>query len=233
MFIILKMGDTFAETAARFGDFEDWTLWASGLSSDEALVVDPRSEEFPPLDGVQGIIITGSHDMVTHREPYVERTAEWLHEAAKAGIGVLGVCFGHQLIAQAFGGVVGDHPEGPEIGTVSISLTDEGREDRLLGALPETFLADVTHTQSVLKMPPDALLLAQNCYEPCEAFRVGQNIWGVQFHPEHTPDIIKDYILEQTDVLKDEPARVLADVCPTPYASSVIKRFVELSKAKI
>ncbi|MDR1975706.1 MAG: glutamine amidotransferase [Campylobacteraceae bacterium] len=223
MFVILKMGDTFRSCAAKYGDFEQWTIGALG-DGVSAIVVDPKKEPFPPLADIDGIVITGSHDMVTDRLLYMEKSSEWLKAAAAENIPIFGVCFGHQLLAQTFGGVVEDHPDGPEIGTVSINLTDEAKNDPLFKDLPETFLAHATHTQSVSKLPTDALLLAANCYEKCHAFRIGKFIWGVQFHPEHSTDIIKEYIAAQADNIKDLPI-VLREVCATPYANGVLKKF--------
>src|SRR5690625_6429331 len=68
---------------------------------------------------------------------------------------MLGVCYGHQLMAAAFGGHVDFHPEGRESGTLAVRLTETGRADALLGTLPERFYAHLTHAQSVLEAPSE------------------------------------------------------------------------------
>jgi GMP synthase (glutamine-hydrolysing) len=227
MFVILKMGDTMRECAKIYGDFEDWTLKAMDIAPNEATVINPKKQKLPELQNIKGIIITGSHDMVTNRADWMENSSAWLKDAASKNIPILGVCFGHQLIAQTFGGVVGNHPEGPEIGTVDINLNENAKNDALFSYLPQTFLAHATHTQSVLQLPKNATLLAYNCYEPCHAFRIGKNIWGVQFHPEQNADIMKEYILAQRDKLQNTVI-VLNEVRETPYANNLIKKFVKL-----
>ncbi|MDR1554681.1 MAG: glutamine amidotransferase [Campylobacteraceae bacterium] len=229
MFVILKMGDTMEECAQKYGDFEDWVLKTAKLDSKEVKTADPRKENLPDFNNIQGIIITGSHDMVTDKFDWIEKSQEWLREAAKNSVPILGICFGHQLLAQTFGGVVDNHSSGPEIGTVNIDLTDEAQNDPLFKDLPQTFLAHATHTQSVLKLPKNAVLLASNCYESCHAFRIEKNIWGVQFHPEHDTNIMKEYVNAQAKNIKNLPI-VLRDICKTPYANSLIERFIKFCK---
>lgn len=78
-----------------------------------------------------GVIVTGSHDMVTQHARWSERTAEWLLKAVRAAVPTLGICYGHQLLAYACGGKVGDNPEGLEFGTVVVA-DPGGHEDALL-----------------------------------------------------------------------------------------------------
>jgi GMP synthase (glutamine-hydrolysing) len=111
-------------------------------------------------------------------------------------------------------------------------LADEAVNDPIFKDLPQTFLAHATHTQSVLKLPKNSVLLASNCHEGCHAFRIGGNIWGVQFHPEHDTNIIKEYIAEQADDINNVSI-VLRDVCETPYARSVIKKFTDFCTDKL
>jgi GMP synthase (glutamine-hydrolysing) len=220
------MGDTMRQCAQKYGDFEHWTIKAAGLNSDGFKVIDAKKDEFPTFENIHGIIITGSHDMVTDRLEWMEKSSKWLKDADKNDIPIFGVCFGHQLLAQTFGGVVANHPEGPEIGTISINLTDEALNDPIFKDLPQIFLAHATHTQSVLKLPKNAVLLASNCYEGCHAFRIGKSVWGVQFHPEHDENIIKEYVNAQSKNIKNLPM-VLHGICQTPYANSILKKFVD------
>jgi GMP synthase (glutamine-hydrolysing) len=194
-FLILKMGDTLPGLKARRGDFEDWTMEGLGLPRDAVVVVDvPRGDPLPPLDGTTGIVVTGSHTMVTDREDWSERSAAWLREAVGHGVPVLGICYGHQLLAHALGGVVGNNPKGEEEGGVDVSLEPAAREDPLLGGLPANVNVIVSHAQSVLELPPGAVRLASNAWDANQAFRSGPSAWGVQFHPEFDGEISRAYI---------------------------------------
>ncbi len=232
--LIIKVGDTLPELAARCGDFEDWFITGLGLDASQLLVFDPRSEaDFPPYEHLAGVLVTGSHAMVTERQPWSERVAEWLPALVEREIPTLGVCYGHQLLAHAFGGEVGDNPKGTQEGTTTVQLTPEGQTDALLGALGvEAFDALVSHAQSALALPPGATRLAFDDWDANQAFRIGKNAWGVQFHPEMDADIACTYIRAERDELLAQgqnPDQILAAVRETPLAAEVLRRFARLA----
>ena len=231
-FLIIKTGGTFPEYAGERKDFEQWTARAMGLTPDGWDCVDVRAgETLPEPDGYAGSVITGSHDMVTDDLPWITATGAWICRAVEAAHPLLGICFGHQLMAQALGGEAGYHPDGPEIGTVPVTLTDQAGDDPLLAGLPKTFPAHVTHSQCALSLPPQAVLLARSAHEPHQAFRVGDNAWGVQFHPEFDADATRHYVRMQADKLLDLgliPAAVEAAVTDTPESTGLLKKFADL-----
>jgi GMP synthase (glutamine-hydrolysing) len=97
--------------------------------------------------------------------------------------------------------------------------------------MPPTFPAYVTHAQTVLKLPPGAVRLAETDFEPNQAFRVGDDVWGVQFHPEFSEPVIRDYIERQRGRLAGEGRdadKILRAVGPSP-AGRILKHFARLS----
>ena len=157
----------------------------------------------------------------------------WIPNVLKQNIPCLGICFGHQLLAKAMGGLVNYHDGGREIGTVPITLTQDGKQDPLIGTLPSVFLGHTTHAQTVKKLPIGAKLLAQNSFESHHAYRIGNNAWGVQFHPEFTADIMKGYVIEQASLLASEGYDIdtlKSSICNTNNANELLKRFVEFVK---
>ncbi|MDX1754550.1 MAG: glutamine amidotransferase [Marinobacter sp.] len=233
--VILKTGSTYPAIASTFGDFEDW--FVAGLAPELDPTVIDVSREPPPGDvgDWDGILVTGSPAMVTEQAPWSERTAAWLALAVDQQVPVLGVCYGHQLLAHALGGRVGDHPNGRESGTFEVRLNSHAVNDALLGTLPPAFPAQLTHLQSVLELPASATLLAYSDHEPHQAYRVGECAWGVQFHPEFTAPIMRAYLEVQTPALRKErlDAQALIDgVQDTPIASSLLRRFSDLVLAR-
>ncbi|MFL1483049.1 glutamine amidotransferase [Marinobacter sp. LN3S78] len=228
--LILKTGSTYPTIRQTFGDFEDWFL--RHLEGAANLVVRDVTRERPP-DSVTdwlGVVVTGSPAMVTEQAAWSEQTAAWLREAIGQGVPVLGVCYGHQLLAHAFGGRVGFREQGRESGTFQIGLNTDGERDPLLGQLPAEFSAHLTHAQSVLELPTEASLLARSDGEPHQAFRIGQHAWGVQFHPEFDERIMKGYLETQARDLEGEgqdPVALLANVRQTPQATSLLRRFAD------
>ena len=157
--LIVKLGSTLPSLAESHGDFEDWIEARLCLPPGHVAVVDPQRAPLPEPRHFSGVILTGSHSMVTDHEPWSERTAEWIPAVMEAGTPLLGICYGHQLIAYALGGEVGPNPRGRESGTVEIMLRDEARPDPLFAGLPATFRAHASHAQSVLRLPPGATWL--------------------------------------------------------------------------
>lgn len=175
-----------------------------------------------------GVVITGSGAMVSDRLPWSERTADWLRALRQQPVPLLGICYGHQLLAHAFGGEVGYHPAGREMGTVSVELRVEAKDDPLFAALPSRFLAQTTHMQTVLSPPTGAVLLAENAHERCNAFRVDRHLWGVQFHPEFSTRHMRGYISARRQQLSDEVRdwrQMMSSVRPAPWSRKLLQRF--------
>ena len=233
--LILKTGSTYPAIRQSVGDFEDWFL--RRLEGETVpVVIRDVTRDGPPesAEGWLGVVVTGSPAMVTDRAAWSEDTAGWLVSAIAREVPVLGVCYGHQLLAHAFGGRVGFRDQGRESGTFAVSLTDAGRDDPLTGQLPHQFAAHLTHAQSVLDLPPDATLLACSDGEPHQAFRIGRHAWGVQFHPEFDGQIMRGYLDTQSADLASEgqdPDALIAGVSETPQASSLLARFVRYARS--
>lgn len=231
--LIVNTGSTHAHIRERLGDFDDWI--AAGLVRGGAPSVqrhDARTGLPPPPDRFAGIVLTGSHAMVSEREPWSEALVPWLQAAVQAQTPVLGICYGHQLLAHALGGEVGHHPQGVEIGTVTVQRHAAAADDLLLGALPEAFAAQAVHWQSVCALPPGAVLLASSAHEAHHAFRVGDCAWGVQFHPEFSAGALRAYLDGLGDTLAREgrdAVQIRAGLKDTPEAASVLPRFARLA----
>lgn len=230
---ILKTGETFRHLARELDDFEQWTWFGTGLPPDRVQAVAVHEgESLPELHEISAAIITGSHAMVTERQPWMLATAGWLQQAVASDLPLLGICFGHQLLVEALGGKVDWNPKGREIGTVSIQLTEAGKQDSLLGTLPADFPAHVTHSQSATRLPPGALRLASSDGDPHQAFRCG-SAWGVQFHPEFSEQAMRGYIDTLAEDLRAEgldPEALRQEARATPEATSLLARFAGMAR---
>lgn len=233
---ILKVGTTFPATAAHLGDFDEWTAAALGTTSVEVRVLDVENGAgLPPVRECAGVVITGSHAMVTDELPWSIAIERWIPSLLDARIPLFGICYGHQLLARAAGGVVDYHPRGKEIGTVAIDLLPECANDELFCSLPRSCIAHTTHAQSVLLLPPGAVRLAANDFEPNHAYRLGECAWGVQFHPEYDGAIMRSYIVEQTESLTQRGMNVpglLKAVRETAAAAATISNFARLVESR-
>lgn len=230
--VIIKTGCTLPELSARRGDFEDWVLAGLGISPDQTLVVDVcRGGSLPDLADTTGVVITGSHSMVTDLLDWSECTAAWLSGAAHHELPILGICYGHQLLAHALGGQVKDNPSGLEIGTLEVTLTEDAKEDPLLSGLPSPLFLQLSHAQSVVRLPESAQRLAYSERESNQAFRWGKRAWGVQFHPEFDAEVIRSYLAVDEEILTAagrDSAQLAAAVTDTPWGTMILRRFANL-----
>jgi GMP synthase (glutamine-hydrolysing) len=233
-FLIVETGQPVA-SMRRHGGFPHWIRVAAGLARDGAAVANVEAgDALPDPARFAGVIVTGSGAMVTDRHPWSERSAAWLRDAVHADAPVFGICYGHQLLAHALGGEVGDNPAGREMGTVQVQLEDAACADPLFGGLPQRFAAQATHLQTVLRAPEGAVKLASSALDGCHAFRWGRRAWGVQFHPEFSGTHMRGYVHARREALRAEghcPATLSRKIAPTPHARRVLRRFVRHARA--
>lgn len=233
--VIIKTGETFPSVIPGLGDFEDWIARGLGQASCDIQVVNVEQHQpLPHLDAVKGVVIAGSHAMVTQNLDWSLELEAWIPNLIRANVPLLGICYGHQLIARAMGGVVDYHPMGIEIGTMDIDYCNPGEGDLLFQNLPRQFKAHAFHSQTVIKLPEPAVIIAKNKFEPHHAFRIGRCAWGVQFHPEADIPILKAYIGNLTQAIVDsglDPSIILDRVEETPIAFKLLNRFGALASA--
>ena len=230
--LIIQTGATPLAIRERHGDFPEWFRRGLGLKPQQVDCVRvDTGEALPQPRNVAAVVITGSGAMVSERLDWSERTADWLRTAADTNLSMLGVCYGHQLLAHAFGGRVDYNPRGREIGTVDIQCLPAAADDVLFGALPPVFRAHATHLQSVLKPPAEAVVLARSALDDCQAVRYAQRVWGVQFHPEFGVAHMRNYLSEREDVVNTEgldAQRLTRTVGASPHARALLRRFARI-----
>lgn len=180
-----------------------------------------RGDLLPPVEEISALIVMGgamgANDEPAH--PFLADLKILIRQVVAAGIPYLGICLGGQLLASALGAqVVSNRWE--ELGTLPVQLTAEGLDDPLLSGMPERFSTFQWHHDS-FDLPDQAVLLASSPACPHQAFRVGENAWGLQFHPEVTEAIIRNWAAwdpvtaKQTKALVAEFSSQRASYCQT------------------
>lgn len=234
--LIIKTGTPPAPVIARRGLFEQWIVQRMQIEPADVHVVDVASgEALPAPEQLHGVVVTGSSAMVSHNEAWSVSTGRWLARARAAETPILGICYGHQLLAQALGGEVGPNPRGRQIGTVAVRLTDEAARDPLFEGLPRTIRMHTTHVEVALRLPRGAELLARTPRDPLHAFRLGDACWGVQFHPEFDADVLRGYIDTRREALQAEgldPEALSREASDTPHGALILRRFAEYCESR-
>jgi len=192
--LIVRTGSTALEVQRSHGDYDRWfrdALAGHDLAFD---LCDATVSAIPDPSPHAGVIVTGSVKSVLRPEPWMETLGALLRRAEHLGVPFLCVCFGCQMLARASGGRVVQSPTGWEIGAVEVALTTAARLDPLFEGLPTPLAVLATHEDRVETLPPGGVLLAGNDSAPIQAFRAGENVWGVQFHPEAGTGILRELI---------------------------------------
>ena len=176
--------------------------------------------ELPETFEFDGVVVTGSRASVYWDEAWIPPLVEWVGEAADRGLPVLGVCYGHQVLAEALGGRVAGMDEF-EIGYNEVTRV---ADDELFEGIDETFTAFTTHGDAVVDLPPGARPLAENEFG-VHAFRKDR-CWGVQFHPEYDTDTAREVAEGKRDRIGDDRVEAaLASITPANYeAACEVKR---------
>lgn len=222
---------------AEFDQFRRW----GGLSRSDLVHHRLESEPLPAihLDDYSGILVGGSpftgaipdaHKSLTQFRVEHE-ISQLLDRVVAEDFPFLGACYGVGTLGRHQGGII-DFEYGEEVGPVMIEVTPEGTRDPLLFDVGPRFEAYVGHLEACSTLPPTATLLATSAHCPVQMFRVKENLYGTQFHPELDYEGISERIdlyrhvgyfpADQVDAVKDRCFG--ADVAASHL---VIRNFVE------
>ncbi|MDR3205308.1 MAG: glutamine amidotransferase [Deltaproteobacteria bacterium] len=221
-------------------EFGDMFALSSDLSPGQYLIIDATSPHELPKnpESFSAIMVSGSLSMVTDNHDWSIKLSKWLMGALNQNLPILGVCYGHQLLAQTLGGTVGYQPQGLKIGTLPISLKGEAKNHPLTSYLPDVFLANLAHSQAVLKIPPKAVILASAEHDPHQILAYGPKAVSLQFHPEFNQDVMEAFVSwakssQEAEIESEKKTPKKINFClplkPTPMATSLLSRFLKLA----
>ena len=234
--LVVKTGSLRAraqQLVDTFGDQEDIFQAAAGYGGTTSEVIEVwAGAAIPhPPSHYRGILITGSGAMVSDRAPWMEQTARWLRDAVAADLPMLGICFGHQLLAHALGGEVGPNPRGVEVGTIRVAFNDGAAADSLFACLPATADFGAHHYQTVLTLPAGAQVLGSNEQDENQAVRFASHAWGVQFHPEFGREFMRalvDVVADDITRAGRDPDAIRRSLDDMPQGPALLRQFMAI-----
>lgn len=166
--------------------------------------------EFPAaLDACDAYLTTGARASVYDELPWIERLKDFVRQLHAAQKPFVGVCFGHQMLAEALGGRVAKAAQGWGAGVHNIEIT----QPEAWMTPPATQLRlQFMHQDQIAQLPVGGQVLASAAHCPIAMFRVGRTMLGIQAHPEFTPDYVGA-------LLDDRVTLIGADKCAAAQAS--------------
>ena len=192
------------EQDAPIGYLENW-LKDRGV---EIEVIYPFKGDVVPTTSkdYEGVIVLGGSRGVHDEDqwPWLKDLKELLRNVIKEQTPTLGVCLGGQLLADANGGKVG-RTKKPEIGVGFVEFLPAAKDDSVLSGVVNSAISIPVpqyHQDAILELPKDAKLLVTSDDCAVQAFVLGKNAWGLQFHPETDWNIMSDWLLSEDEVRK-------------------------------
>lgn len=164
--------------------------------------------EFPDdneLDLYDGFVITGSCSDAHGNDAWVRDLLSLLNKLNSMNIKLLGICFGHQILGRALGGKVTRSPTGWDIGVRTITLASTLPYTLSSLDIPSKLSIIECHRDEIRELPAKAEVIAWSDKTGIEMFRYGDNVMGIQGHPEYSKDILLHLIdrLTQRDYILD------------------------------
>lgn len=176
-------------------------------------------QEIKDLDSYEydAVIVTGGpmgvHEIDKPEYRFLKKEADYLSSMIAKGKAVLGICLGHELVAHVLGGRTEASPQSFEVGWTKIIINNDGKRDLLFLNMPDEFWSFEYHNDRVVSLPLNAVNLASS--ERCnfQAFRNSNClIWGVQFHPEISPEKAKRILESRKEVLEQQGINIMLAV---------------------
>ena len=174
------------------GRLGEW-LREAGLELDERH--QGPGEPLPQsLDGYDALVVLGGPQSALDDEatsPELAPVRELLGQALAADLPTLAICLGAQLLAQVGGGSTRVGADGPEVGATLVAKRDAADADPVFGPVPLSPDVIQWHHDEIAELPRGATLLASNPHYPNQAYRIGAHVYGLQFHIETTPEMVR------------------------------------------
>ena len=221
---ILQTGEVRPAIKAEMGDYTDsFALLLSGYGF-EFDTYRVYENEFPDTpDAADGWLITGSRHGAYEDHDWIPPLEELIRGIKASGKPMVGVCFGHQIIAQALGGVVEKFSGGWAIGP-QIYENDQG----------DTISLNAYHQDQVIKLPKGAKAEWHNSFCEFAAMSIGDRIYTIQPHPEFSKEYV-ELLIEHAaqgvvpeDVIANAEARLSSEIIES---QKIADRFAALFKS--
>lgn len=206
---------------SRFGDYNDFFVRLFQPWDDVVFTVfDVPQGEYPDsISEYDGYISTGSRCSVYDDESWIRRFKQFVQELYHQRQKFVGICFGHQMIAEALGGRCGKADTGWGIGVKKVAIRDQ---QKWMKPEQDSYRLLVSHQDQILQLPPDATVIGENSHCPYSMITVADHFLGIQAHPEFTPGYARELMRMRNDRIGPEVVSAAAKTLDQQTDESVI-----------
>ncbi len=224
--IILSNGPGLKEVVTLYGHSSEWipnSITDKNISFEVIKTYETSSFN---INNADGFIITGSKFSVYDNENWIKALKNKVDVILNLDKPVLGICFGHQLLAECLGGKVEKNLLGWELGSYNISLTRDGLNSKLFKSFNNGDFVFESHQDVVSILPNNAIELAFS-NKGNQSFSYGDKIFGVQFHPEFSYEVT----IKLMDLRKDRGIVIDNDqLYESVNSKKILDNFIEIVK---
>ena len=194
---VLRAGTALRKTQQRCGDYGQMFVDLFSEPGQRWEVHDVENGDLPVrVNDYDGFVITGSRFSAYDDIAWIRRLQQFIRRIFQDEIPLIGICFGHQIIAQALGGEVRTNPRGWDVGLRKLVPTREAKRFppwKNAKALPRILEC---HQDIVSRLPPGAVHLASSELTEFEMYRIGRSVLSIQGHPEFDNETVREIIAE-------------------------------------
>lgn len=209
---LLQCGHVREDVAVDHGDYPELFAALLAPANLELVTFEVERGHLPssPQD-CDAWLVSGSASSVYEDLEWITSTGAFLAEVVQREVPLVGVCFGHQLLAQALGGKVEKSPNGWGVGIQRYDVVGDlphwPEADH-----PASFTLLASHQDQVVDLPDGATVIARSSHCPVAAYSLGDRVVAVQAHPEFTPALTRDLITVRHDLIGADVADAALDL---------------------
>ncbi|MBI44709.1 MAG: hypothetical protein CMG66_00925 [Candidatus Marinimicrobia bacterium] len=189
--VIVSNGPGLKDVVDKFGHSSEWIPSAINDSTINYKILKAYEGETCNVKDYDAFIITGSKYSVYDNFEWISNLKIFIDSIISKNKPILGICFGHQILAECLGGKVEKNKLGWELGSYKINLTDNGLIHPLFKGVKDGDIVYESHQDVVSLIPDNAIELAYT-EKANQSFAFNDNVFGVQFHPEFSYDVTRE-----------------------------------------
>jgi GMP synthase-like glutamine amidotransferase len=175
------------------------------------------------IDDCDAYLITGSKSSAYDSDPWIKQLCDFIVALHKQRRKLIGICFGHQIIAQALGGKTQKSNKGWAVGN-SISNIEKAKP--WMANEKKQFALLVSHQDQVTRLPVQAELVATNAFCPNACFQIENHILTFQGHPEFSVDYLNYLLNKRRDIIGEEKCKKAIDSLQYAQDNQLVVRWI-------